>query len=257
MTVLYFTSTGNSLSAAKRLGGTLISIPQLLRTGADCVADDAVGLVFPVYGLSVPPIVLELMERVTLRTGYLFAVLTYGTYAAGAGEQLLSAAAAQGETVSYLNTLHMQENYLPGFVMEKQKTPKTQADALARICADVAARRRWLRPCSGFDRFMTRIHQKNYRYRRGEGVTQALRVEAGCAGCGVCSRVCPAQNIRMEGGRPVFGRDCLSCLACVQNCPGGALRLLTEKSGARYRCPDVSLEELSRANGPAEPMGGA
>ena len=147
MTVLYFTSTGNSLSAAKRLGGTLISIPQLLRTGADCVADDAVGLVFPVYGLSVPPIVLELMERVTLRTGYLFAVLTYGTYAAGAGEQLLSAAAAQGGTVSYLNTLHMQENYLPGFAMEKQKTPRTQADALARICADVAARRRWLR-CS-------------------------------------------------------------------------------------------------------------
>ena len=151
----------------------------------------------------------------------------------------------------------MQENYLPGFAMERQKTPRTQADALARICADVAARRRWLRPCSGFDRFMTQTHQKNYRYRRGEGVTQALRAEAGCTGCGVCTRVCPTQNIRMEGGRPVFGRDCLSCLACVQNCPGGALRLLTEKSGARYRCPDVSLEDLIRANGPAEPMGGA
>ena len=131
MTVLYFTSTGNSLPAAKRLGGTPISIPQLLRSGADCVADDAEGLVFPVYGLSVPPIVLELMERVTLQSEYLVAVLTYGTYAAGAGKQLLSAAAAQGETVSYLNILHMQENYLPGFAMEKQKTPKTQADALA------------------------------------------------------------------------------------------------------------------------------
>ena len=31
MTILYFTATGNSLAVAKRLGGTLLSIPQLIR----------------------------------------------------------------------------------------------------------------------------------------------------------------------------------------------------------------------------------
>ncbi|SPW87228.1 Uncharacterised protein [Enterococcus faecium] len=31
MTILYFTATGNSLYVAKRLGGKLISIPQMIK----------------------------------------------------------------------------------------------------------------------------------------------------------------------------------------------------------------------------------
>ena len=49
MKVLYFTATGNSLAVAKRIGGELISIPRAMHDGDLSFADDAVGLVFPVY----------------------------------------------------------------------------------------------------------------------------------------------------------------------------------------------------------------
>ncbi|MDR2588945.1 MAG: hypothetical protein LBC67_05905, partial [Spirochaetales bacterium] len=49
MTIFYFTATGNSLYAAKTLGGKLYSIPQLLKEGQFEFADDSIGFVFPVY----------------------------------------------------------------------------------------------------------------------------------------------------------------------------------------------------------------
>ena len=41
MTILYFTATGNSLSVAKAVGGTLKSIPQLVENKEYIVEDDA------------------------------------------------------------------------------------------------------------------------------------------------------------------------------------------------------------------------
>lgn len=59
MTIFYFTSTGNSLAAAKRIlssesGGTLISIPQVIDSPSLEYSDDVIGIVFPIYGLASP-----------------------------------------------------------------------------------------------------------------------------------------------------------------------------------------------------------
>ena len=41
-----------------------------------------------------------------------------------------------------------------------------------------------------------------------------------CTGCGICMELCPTRNIgRADGGRPVWGRDCLLCLTCEMKCP--------------------------------------
>jgi len=50
MTIFYFTATGNSLALAKRIGGTLVSIPQVVDSENLYYKDDAIGVVFPVYG---------------------------------------------------------------------------------------------------------------------------------------------------------------------------------------------------------------
>ena len=60
----------------------------------------------------------------------------------------------------------------------------------------------------------------------------------------MCARLCPLTNIKIENGRPVFGDKCLSCGSCIQNCPHNALHHHKEKSSARYRNPNVSVEEL-------------
>ncbi len=49
MKTLFFTATGNSLYVAKRIGGELYSIPQLLKNNNYIIEDESVGFVFPCY----------------------------------------------------------------------------------------------------------------------------------------------------------------------------------------------------------------
>jgi Pyruvate/2-oxoacid:ferredoxin oxidoreductase delta subunit len=45
-----------------------------------------------------------------------------------------------------------------------------------------------------------------------------------CTACDICMKLCPAGNLHPgEGGRPVWGRDCLLCLTCEEKCPKEAI----------------------------------
>lgn len=251
MTVLYFTSTGNCLYVAKKIGGKLYSIPQAIKTNTYAFEDDAIGLVFPVYGLCVPPYITAFLSKAHFKTGYLFAVLTYGFYDGGAISHLQETAEKHGLHFTYISKLKMAENYLPGFEMKKQlqKEPQKQIDEhLRQIFSDVKARKQSIQNSSWFDRFMTNTHLKNYGYKISEGETKKYHIANNCNGCGTCVKVCPTGNIKLNVEKPVFGTKCLSCLACTQNCPQNAIRMDGEKSTARFRNRNISLEEIVDAN---------
>lgn len=248
MTIYYFSSTGNCLFVAKQLGEKLKSVARCVQENDYDCEDDAIGLVFPVYGLCVPPFVVDFIEKVNWRTDYLFAIATYGTIAGDTLSQLKNLAEKRGMTFSYLNSLHMQENYLPGFAMEKQKEPASQKEKLAMIQADIAARKRMIKRDSATAHFLSWTHQKNYHYTRGVGMTGQYQILESCTGCGICSKICPTGNIKMINGTPEFGKDCISCLGCIQNCPKTAIHMTSEKSEARYRNPKISVGELFREN---------
>ena len=63
MTVCYFSATGNCLYVARRIGGTLLSIPQLMRQETIEIADEAVGIVCPVYNAEMPMMVPSTLTR--------------------------------------------------------------------------------------------------------------------------------------------------------------------------------------------------
>ncbi len=70
-------------------------------------------------------------------------------------------------------------------------------------------------------------------------------IDSGCIGCGICTKVCPAGNIKLEGGRPVWLHNCQMCTACINLCPKGAIQSGkdTVKRG-RYRNPFVEAADL-------------
>jgi ferredoxin len=51
-------------------------------------------------------------------------------------------------------------------------------------------------------------------------------------------------NIHIENGHPLFLKNCISCGACIQNCPNNAIHHSREKSSARYRNPHIEIGEL-------------
>ena len=66
MKVCFFTATGNSLYVAKKIGGELLSVPQLMRQGEMEISDDAVGIVCPVYAGQMPMMVKSFIEKANL-----------------------------------------------------------------------------------------------------------------------------------------------------------------------------------------------
>lgn len=76
--VFYFTGTGNSLYAAKQLEEHPISIPQVIGKENLAFAADAIGVVAPVYGHEVPPMVKEFLKKAAFQTEYFYLILTYG-----------------------------------------------------------------------------------------------------------------------------------------------------------------------------------
>jgi len=245
MKVLYFSSTGNCLYVAKRTGGECLAIPTLIEKGADEFRDDVVGVIFPVYGLCIPPYVEEFLKKITVECKYFFAIATYGFFSGAVCRELAAITTKNGRKFDYVNRIKMAENCITFADMAKQKgDSEKQQKAISEVLADVNGQKRYQRKDSFFHKMMTDNHKKNFEYPTGVGITEEITITGSCASCGLCARVCPTNNITMKEGRPVFGKNCVSCGGCMQNCSQNAIHHRKEKSGARYRNPHVTTKEL-------------
>jgi len=53
-----------------------------------------------------------------------------------------------------------------------------------------------------------------------------------CAGCGICTDVCPANAISMNKHAVVDLKLCTACAVCVSECPNGAITITQQKIGS-------------------------
>ena len=69
-------------------------------------------------------------------------------------------------------------------------------------------------------------------------------------GGGGGAAVCPAGNIDMVDGRPVWNHRCELCCGCTHLCPAGAIQAGSRTEGRqRYRHPDVTVADMERQAG--------
>ena len=144
MTICYFTGTGNSLYVAKRIGGELYPISQLMRQHEIIIKDDAVGIVCPVYAGEMPMMVRDFLSKAKIETEYFFIVYTYGMNYGAAFANAKQACDEEGIRLSYVSAIRMVDNYLPGFEVEKQleTLPKKDVEGqIDRLLAAIAERR--------------------------------------------------------------------------------------------------------------------
>lgn len=74
------------------------------------------------------------------------------------------------------------------------------------------------------------------RFRHLSGVTTLTMDPGVCAGCGMCTQVCPHGVFAINGGKAeIVDRDgCMECGACAGNCPTGAVRVTPGVGCAAY-----------------------
>lgn len=251
--VFYFTATGNSLYVAKKLDSHPVSMPQVIRNEVLNFKDNTIGVVCPIYGSELPYMVQEFLKKATFETDYFYMIMTYGC-SNGAAAQLIQKFVKEcGIDLSYLHTIKMVDNYLPGFDMEEEKkTDKKIGQQLSGILKDIKEKKRDLEETAAEDR---KVYENYLAFTKEhpELSWKELKLETtvSCIGCGLCTKVCPAGCIQIENGKAVHtGENCQICMACIHHCPKHAVRLSVpeQNPNARFCNAEVTVGEIMDAN---------
>ena len=216
------------------------------------IYDEAVGIVCPVYCGEMPMMVREFLRKAKIRTEYFFFVYTFGM---GTGEACVHAELAAKEAgleLKYAATVQMVDNYLPGFEMQNQidTLPKKDVEGqLQRVCFEIARRKeRTVAITPGKKAKMAMFKKMLANNILRKDTAQSYIVTDACIHCGICAKVCPANNIAVTKDDVRFADRCEVCYACLHNCPQNAIHMKSEKSTVRYRNEEVSLRDIIEAN---------
>ena len=247
--ILYFSGTGNSEYAAKRIGqeteDEVLNLFERLKNKdySRITSSRPWVVVTPTYAWRIPRILEEWLKRTELAGSRdIYFVMTCGENIGNAGKYLQTLCAQKGMCYRGCLAVVMPENYIAMFatptreaarkIIEKAEKRITQAAAVIRSGKEFAEPDITItdRLISGIvnDLFYpVCVHAKKFY------VTDA------CISCGKCERVCPTENVRLENGRPVWGKKCTHCMACICRCPAEAIEYGKHSRGLpRYTFPE-------------------
>lgn len=254
--LFYFTGTGNSLTVAKDIAEGLpeaqvFPIPQVIKGQIDLDTDN-IGLVFPEYYSGIPRIVSDFIKRLDpekLKGKYIFAVCTYGGIPFNTLPETKAQLQAAGIRLNAGFAVQMPGNYIVKYgAFEKEKQEKLfrkEKAAVGRIIGDIESRKESGVKSSGF--LFNRIGKLIYNSMlpKFRTLDRNFTADEKCNGCGICEKVCPVRNIRLEDHKPRWQGNCEHCLACIQWCPAEAIQYSDITAGRkRYRHPEIKAKDL-------------
>ena len=257
--IFWFSATGNSFKAAQQIaevsGGRyeLVKITDSLIASSPVIEDREIGIVFPVYGWTLPEPVKDFIRNSDFRnTEYSFGVITMGGSAGKAGLILKNLLKKRGVELSFLDTAAMPDNCIYLFDTASSKGEKHVADFLEKsrkslsVTAEKISRKVHELNIGGnfFGLLLTGIAGSLFTMQY-KGFDKKFTVSDACTGCGICRDVCSVSNITIENSRPVFHDKCVICMGCINWCPVKAIdyRGKTAKR-SQYHHPDVSSADL-------------
>ena len=249
--IFYFSGTGNSKHVAEQLaamlGERLVAIAEAVAEGTLTFAlaeGESVGWVFPTYSWGPAPVAADFASRVQLQGccahTYCYMVTTCGDEV---GETVTMFAKSLGNIrLKAAFSVQMPNNYilLPGFDVDDKALERSKVEASAArikaVAEAIAAQREIIDVVVGpWRRLKSRLIYPLFRRFAMSDKAFAANAEV-CTRCGSCARVCPANNITLDGGSlPRCHGNCTMCLSCIHRCPVRAIEYSkATRSKGRY-----------------------
>jgi ferredoxin len=252
-TIYYFSATGNSLTIArqiaKKLGDctvrSMAAEPPEEPVGGP---DKSIGFVFPVFYIGLPRLVKRFVEKLNIIEGtYCFTFINFGGTGADTLGMLEDILKEKGLHLSYAAGVGMPGNYIikygafaPDVIQRLIRNAMDKAEEAAESIAEGK-----LQPVKRNARLISKIANRSYLYKGIAEWDEKFSSNSKCTGCGLCARVCPVSNIRIEDRRPLWQHHCERCLACIQWCPQEAIEYGKKTVGRRrYHNPAVKAEDI-------------
>lgn len=254
--IYYFTGSGNSLYIAKKiasaLGDTKLLSIKKEQQAFDTKGYERVGIIFPIYYDKMPVFVESFIKKIKIYNNqYLFGLATFGGLMGMALEDLRARYNSEGFKLNGEFGIRMPGNNI------------VEYGALPNIINNFILSRSEKK----IDRVITIIKEKKGTKQINAALLKALYGNSengkvflekarknflvndkkftvdGCNSCGICEKVCPVQNIKLENGNPVWQHQCEQCMGCIQWCPKGSIHI-ENSDRKRYHHSEVKLKEM-------------
>ena len=231
--ILYFSGTGNSKYVAQRiadaLGDALVNLNDRIKSGdtSPVEAGERLIVVTPTYAWRIPRVVRDWLLKTELRGAkQAWFVMTCGGEIGNADRYNRELCAEKAISCMGTAQIVMPENYIAMFgapqTDEARKIVATAEPDIDRAIAAIQANQPFAPTRNNFyDRFMSGpVNPIFYKF---FVKSDAFTVSDACIGCGQCVKRCPMNNVTLKDGKPVWGKDCTHCMACICYCPVSAI----------------------------------
>jgi len=248
-----YTGTGNSLWIARQLAlelkeATLEFMPTLSREFK--VEADRVGIVFPIHIWGLPHRVIQFINHLQVKPGtYLFSLAVNAGQPAATLLQLQKLLSTHKLSLSAGYSMVMPSNYVPWGgpgPIETQKRLFIEAEEKVKAIVGAILRGEQKKVDRG-PFWQNILFSWIYRisFRHVSKMDKKFWLDNKCNSCGICLKVCPANNIEIVNEKPVWLHRCEQCLACIQWCPQEAIQYGNKTvKYQRYHHPEVTLKDM-------------
>ena len=243
--IFYFSGCGNSKHVAETLASglndTLVFIPDATRENHfdyTLAEDESLGFVFPIYAWGPPKLVLDFIEKMTVKVGpstgsgtlsYIYFACTCGDESGLTEKVMRKVVARKGWSLSACFSVQMPETFigLPGFKLDTEENVErkhAKADAtLTRNIPRLASKEHFSEMVKGGIAWM-KTYMIHPGFSRLATSDKPYHSTDTCIHCGKCVEVCPLKNVTLEDGRPKWNGNCTMCMSCYHHCPVNAIQ---------------------------------
>ena len=231
--ILYFSGTGNSEYVAKHiadaLGDEILNLNDRIKASdtSPIETGERLIIVTPTYAWRIPRVVRDWLLKTELRGAkQVWFVMTCGSEIGNADKYNRELCTEKAISCMGTAQIIMPENYIAMF-SAPQADEARQIVAKAEpnidcVIASIQSNQPFAPTRNNlYDRFMSGpVNPIFYRF---FVKANAFAVSDACIGCGQCAKLCPMNNVTLKDGKPVWGKACTHCMACICYCPVSAI----------------------------------